>query len=305
VITGGSPERPVQLDHYQLIVGVGWGAGGFGVLEITAPTQMGFYFGQFDVTGTIPPPPPGGSKTFTQADIHDAITEILFDNPVLGNLYTSSSYSWIIEAGTFPDTPPPFDYETMKSLYEFTPGHRWVEVVDLRTLGHDEFPAFYIHGWPTDGNWADPDFPWGYNLDGRPGYLPPSSGSDPSEEGYTIEPFWGLGERQETSAAVRDYRKYAYLLDFRSIEGRIGEGMVELSINNPTHDDRLPSYIMQMPLRMYGEGAVFKVAGTSITATAPPPPPNVPLPPSLSQTKTAAYDQPGVIARITRAGYQT
>jgi hypothetical protein len=47
------------------------------------------------------------------------------------------------------------------------------------------------------------------------------------------------------------------------------------------------------------------VAGTSITATAPPPPPNVPLPPSLSQTKTAAYDQPGVIARITRAGYQT
>jgi hypothetical protein len=290
----GTFARPLRLDPWQRLYAVHWSSGRYGVLEITAPEGLTFLFGAYSPTGTL-------TGEFRRADIMSAIAEIHFDNPTLATLYDVTDFSYLIGTVVFPDRvpPDPFAYETIRASIHAP--DRFVEVTDLRTLSNKEFP-YQIGGWPTDGNWSDPAFPWENWSDGRPGYLPASSGSDPSAPGYYVNATWGLGEAYQTSEVKRSLRKYAWLLDFTKAEGRIGDGTVMLSISAPEHDDNLGGYTMQISLREFSAGGVFHVVGTSITAMKTTPP-DTPLLPLLTQTRAAAYDQAGVIARITKAGF--
>lgn len=291
----GSAAHPVRLDPYQRIIEVGWG-GRFAVLEITAPEGISFLFGHYDLTGSL-----GG--TFTKDAVINAVMQISLDNPVLGNLYDTTQVYYLIGTVVFPDRvpPDPFAYDTIKASIHAP--NRFVEPTDLRTLSSNEFP-YQIEGWPTDGNWGDPAFPWGHWADGRPAYLPASSGADPSAPGYYINPNWGLGEAYRESRFRRDFVKYAFLLDFRTGPDRIGNGVVDLSIAFPGTDDHLSGgYTMQIVLKMYGTSTVFAVSGATVATKRPPPPGGLPVPPIVTQSRSAAYDQHGVIARINKAGF--
>lgn len=267
------------------IVNVGWG-GQYAILEITAPAGMTFLFGDFIATGLL-----GG--TFDRSDIINAVTPVNLTDPILEELYSVTVISYLIGTVVFPDRvpPDPFAYETIKASIH--PPDRFREPVDLRTLDDNEFP-FQISGWPTDGNWADPTFEWEPWPDGRPGYLPASSGPDPSAPGYYINPNWGLGESYQEDEAKRDLKKYAWLLDFTNEEGRIGGNTVELSIQGPETDEHLGSFDMTISLRMVTSSTVFTAGATSVDAN----------PAAFStQTTSAGYDQAGVIASITRGGF--
>lgn len=266
------------------IVNVGWG-GQYGILEITAPSGMTFQFGSFIAGGLL-------IGTFTKNDVTGAITPINLTAPILSNLYDIIDVFYLIGTVVFPDRvpPDPFAYETIKAGIH--PPDRFREPVDLRTLDSNEFP-FNISGWPTDGNWADPTFPWGTWSDGRPAYLPASSGSDPSAPGYYVNPNWGLGEAYQTSERSRDLKKYAWLLDFTSTAERIGSQTVELSIQEAGHDDDLGSFDMTLSFRFFPTSATFTPGAASVTASVSA---------LLTQSKTVSYEQTGVIASLSRAG---
>lgn len=270
---------------YHRIVNVGWG-GGYAILEITAPSGMSFLFGDYSLTGSVP-------TVFSKPDIINAVMGVPLDDPIVGNLYDITEEYYLIGTVVFPDrvAPDPFAYNVIKASIH--PPDRFVEPTDLRTLSDNEFP-YQIEGWPTDGNWSDPTFVWGTWSDGRPAYLPSSSGADPGAPGYYINPNWGLGEAYQTSERKRDLYKYAFVLDFTSAEDRIGNGTVDLSISSPGHDDDLGGFSMTLSLRVFASTAVFTAGASSVTAT---------IPPSITQSKSASYEQAGTIASITSRGF--
>jgi hypothetical protein len=296
----GSADNPIRLDHFQRIIEVGWNTGKFGILEITHPEGVGFKFGAYSPNGVL-------FDEFTSDDVSFAVMAIVLSEPEGALLYHVDDFFYYIGTVVFPDRvpPDPFAYSTIKASIH--PPNRFVEPVDLRTLTDKEFP-FHITGWPTDGNWGDPTFDWGTWSDGRPAYLPASSGSDPSAPGYYVNPNWGLGEAYQTTEVERHARKSAWLLDFRKpgdtpeTEDRIGDGTVELSIDMPAADEHLSSYTMTLALRMFSPKGVFTAGASTVTVLRPPPSTD-PMLPSLTQSRGAAYDQAGIIARIRKSGF--
>jgi hypothetical protein len=313
----GTVENPVRLDPYQRIIEVGWSVGRFGILEITAPDGIAFDFGKFTTgnppvesdyisTGSL-------SGEFLSKDVINQIMDISLTDPEGGELYHKTDVFYLIGTVIFPDRvpPDPFAYEIIKAGIHSP--NRFVEPVDLRTLGKDEFP-YRIGGWPDDGNWGDPGFPWGTWSDGRPSYLPASSGADPAAPGYYVNPNWGLGEAYQEAIRQRNERKYAWLLNFtkshlavppltQDVEG-IDKGTLSLSIKGPSVDDDLGGYTMSIVLRMFSPRGRFTVGAKTVTAKKLAPSEEA-LVPILTQTKSASYDQSGVIAHITRAGFVT
>ena len=160
----GTLDKPLRSPPNWRLLEVHWSTGRFGILEITAPAGMTFLFGEFTAGSAL-----GG--TFTKDDVFRAVTPINLGDPILSELYSETTISYLIGTVVFPDRvpPDPFAYETIKA--GIVSPNRFREVQDLRTLDSNEFP-YQIQGWPGDGNWSDPTFEWEPWCDGRP--CPPS-----------------------------------------------------------------------------------------------------------------------------------
>jgi hypothetical protein len=355
----GTLAHPLRLDPFQRIVEVQFGRG-IGVLSIDLPEGIS---PRFEPTASQMQHHAAGDviarKDFAKFDDetgsgHKApVSQLVTDKMVLGTLYGEGDKKWAVrkivrgfgDDPGFHVSPSPFPpdtglqpngfpngtwqayrdfYNDQKAKFLEKPGHRWIEVADLRSLGPDTLPTgdAQIYFGPGE-TWAAlnygqidlshfalvPYVPPRFNIfgvqqyntiladrdlraDGSVGYAP---------YGFNIfEPVrvaaFGVGEEESAGSPGRKAVRLIYFLDFEVIDKGVEAGAANpVAVSNLGGDDpMLPSFEMVFVFQLFGGGTKFTVEALNIASDRAA---------TYNQRKTFPYQQAGELFKVNRQGF--